>query len=458
MRLVRFLRAFNCVAAALVLLGGCSSHADRSTMFESSERPANPSQASPTGETGKSASSDEGAATTEGSGGLVVGAVPSTSPHVSAGSDDSAGDYASSSSGSGAVVATADPKAAASADAGAEASASRLTAGLWDDNANYDVFARYWNSARQANANALPQFTDPMTASARDSYAQRRSYPGIDIALMLDTTGSMTDELQYLQSEFLNISREVTQQFPTADVRWSLVAYRDQGDAYVTRPFDFSADVEVFRKNLAAQSADGGGDMPEAVATAFGETLKQSWRGSAAAQMVLWVADAPHHDSDAQSVQSAITKAKDMGIHIYPVASSNANALAEATMRVAAQYTGGRYLFLTDDSGIGGSHAEPKVPCYYVTKFNDAIVRSIGMELTGRYVPPSTQAIVRTVGTPIEATCAPSVVPADAGADAVEFADAAGDHSDAQTMDAQPSPVTDAQASPGDAAANEAGQ
>ena len=35
--------------------------------------------------------------------------------------------------------------------------------------------------------------------------------------------------------------------------------YKDVGDEYLTRYFDFRVDAEEFRKNLAAQSAGGGG-------------------------------------------------------------------------------------------------------------------------------------------------------------------------------------------------------
>jgi len=288
-----------------------------------------------------------------------------------------------------------------------------LTAGMWDDNANYNVFLNY--TASQGNyANVLPLFDRATTDAARAGTTQRGAFNAIDIALVLDTTGSMADELSYLQNEFKGISSAVSAQFPTADVRWSLVVYRDAGDEYVTRGFDFTNVVSTFQTNLAAQRSNGGGDEPEAVPDAFQAALAQSWRGATAAQMLLWVADAPHHDFAVQNMRAALTSTKDKGIRIYPVAASNANPLCIATMRIGAQVTGGRYIFLTNDSGVGGGHSEPPVMCYYVTKLNDAIVRSVAMELTGKYVAPSPDAIVRVVGTPVGDTCAQPVVP-DAG-------------------------------------------
>jgi hypothetical protein len=62
--------------------------------------------------------------------------------------------------------------------------------------------------------------------------------------------------------------------------------------------------------------------------------------------------------------------------------------------------TGGRYLFLTNDSGIGNSHTEPHIPCYNVTRLDHAIVRMIGVELSGRHVEAESNEVIRSVGRP----------------------------------------------------------
>ena len=74
-------------------------------------------------------------------------------------------------------------------------------------------------------------------------------------------------------------------------------------------------------------------------------------------------------------------------------------------MRTAAQMTGGRYIFLTDDSGIGNSHAEPAIPCYHVTKFDGALVRMVESEMSGTHVQPKAEEIIRTVGNPQNGQC-----------------------------------------------------
>ena len=83
-----------------------------------------------------------------------------------------------------------------------------------------------------------------------------------------------------------------------------------------------------------------------------------------------------------------------------PVASSDADDAAEYQMRAAAQMTAGRYVFLTNDSGIGNSHAEPHIPCYNVSRLDHAIVRMIQVELSGRFVEADSRQVIRSVGRP----------------------------------------------------------
>jgi hypothetical protein len=69
-------------------------------------------------------------------------------------------------------------------------------------------------------------------------------------------------------------------------------------------------------------------------------------------------------------------------------------------MRSAAQMTSGRYVFLTNDSGIGNSHAEPHIPCYNVSRLDHAIVRMVQVEMTGRFVEADSTQVLRSVGQP----------------------------------------------------------
>ena len=58
----------------------------------------------------------------------------------------------------------------------------------------------------------------------------------------------------------------------------------------------------------------------------------------------------------------------------FLVAASGVADKAEYAMRAMAAATQSRYLFLTDDSGVGNPHAPPAIDCYLVTRL-DALVR-----------------------------------------------------------------------------------
>jgi hypothetical protein len=157
---------------------------------------------------------------------------------------------------------------------------------------------------------------------------------------------------------------------------------------------------------VAAITAGGGGDYPEApdVGLATGNAL--SWRPDPdVARLMFWVADAPHHDQYASAMAQDFAAARSQNIHLYPVSASGADELLEYTMRSGAQITGGRYLFLTDDSGIGDPHLIPSIPCYFVTRLGKAIVRMASIELSGIYSEPDPADILRVGGNPAAGQC-----------------------------------------------------
>jgi hypothetical protein len=278
----------------------------------------------------------------------------------------------------------------------------QLTAGVWDDNANFDFFRPYALGFVKSHGQDFAMFTEQELASARNAAnGPQTARAELDVQLVLDTTGSMGDELAYLQSELDAIAAKVRVKFPNVTPRWSLVVYRDKGDEYITRPFDFTTDTGKFRRDLRAQSAAGGGDTPEAVVQGLSAGLRQSWRTqNDVAKVAFWVADAPAHAGEGRALAGVLREARRKGVHIYPIASSDTDDAAEYQMRSAAQITGGRYIFLTNDSGIGNDHAEPHIPCYNVTRLDSAIVRMIEIELSGRHVEPEPGDVIRSVGRP----------------------------------------------------------
>ncbi len=210
----------------------------------------------------------------------------------------------------------------------------------------------------------------------------------LDLALVVDTTGSMSDELEYLKAEIDDIAAAVQRMFPNVDARLALVVYRDEGDDYVTRSHDFTGSVSDFRRTLSQQRASGGGDYPEAMHAALEHASRLSWRDRDTARMLFLVGDAPPHDRFGERTFTAMDGLRRQGVHIYPVAGSGVKVKAEFILRSAAFLTLGQYLFLTDHSGVGLPHASPHVPEYAVEHLNQLMLRMIASELAGRHLVP----------------------------------------------------------------------
>ena len=206
----------------------------------------------------------------------------------------------------------------------------------------------------------------------------------LDLSLVIDTTGSMGDELEYLQVEIESIAEAIYRQFPNVDQRYSLIVYRDQGDQYVSRTFDFSASLAEFQSVLSDQSANGGGDYPEAMHVALEAAGKLDWRDRDTARVLFLVADAPPHDRHAERTLEAVADLRKAGVRVFPVAASGTALKAEFVMRAAGFLTLGQYLFLTDHSGVGNPHAEPHVPDYQVERLDRLMIRMIASELSGK--------------------------------------------------------------------------
>jgi len=227
----------------------------------------------------------------------------------------------------------------------------------------------------------------------------------LDLAFVVDATGSMADELDYLTAEVAAIAAGVGQRHPTVNTRYALVVYRDDGDEYLTRTFDFTDSLAAFEQDLATQFAQGGGDYPEAMHLALEEAQGLSWRTSETARVLFLIADAPPHSEFAQRTLDAVMALRSAGVAVYPVAASGVADEAEYLMRTAALFTLAEYCFLTDDAGVGNPHAEPHIPCYHVERLNDLMVREIASELSGQRIYPDPQDVLRTVGNPVDGVC-----------------------------------------------------
>jgi len=208
----------------------------------------------------------------------------------------------------------------------------------------------------------------------------------IEIMFVIDTTGSMTDELSYIKAEVDDVISRIKYALPEATIKLALLFYRDIGDVYVTRYFDFTENIAIQKQNLANQNAQGGGDWPEAVDRALDEAVSKNWSTLNSTKIIIHILDAPPHDNTQKmsTYLSAVHEAAAKGIRMIPVASSGVDQYLEFLLRHQALYTGGSYVFLTNDSGIGNDHLPPDTVIEYVVEYlNDLLVRVIVEQHTG---------------------------------------------------------------------------
>ena len=202
-----------------------------------------------------------------------------------------------------------------------------------------------------------------------------------DVAFIVDATGSMGDEIAFLKKDLMNILDRVKGGQSDIELRTATVFYRDEGDEYVTKHSDFTGDYKKTIQYIAMQNANGGGDLPEAVHKALEAGLQNlSWNMSARARVAFLVLDAPAHQDHQgviESLQTSIEHYAAYGIKIIPVFCSSPSKECEFMCRFFATLTGGTYVFLTDDSGVGGDHIEASVGQFQVEPLNDLLVRLI---------------------------------------------------------------------------------
>ena len=212
--------------------------------------------------------------------------------------------------------------------------------------------------AKFARAAALAFFMLPFVS--HQSFANEgvpsvaRIKPVVEVAFVLDTTGSMGGLIEGAKRKIWSIATAIVDANPDAEIRMGLVAYRDIGDDYVTKTYPLTTDIQDLYANLLELRARGGGDWPESVNEALhvGVT-KLSWtQGSEICRIMFLVGDAPPHMDYAQDVKysEAMRMARERGIVVNAVQAGGARD-TERVWREIAQLGQGRYIPIPQDGG-----------------------------------------------------------------------------------------------------------
>jgi uncharacterized protein YegL len=145
-------------------------------------------------------------------------------------------------------------------------------------------------------------------AAAGEKPVADASRPRVEVAFVLDTTGSMANLIDSAKKKIWSIANAIVDQNPDAELYFGLVGYRDLGDDYVTRKFPLTTDLQGIYASLLAFQAKGGGDTPESVNEALDVAVTQlGWSDKdqgqerdATRRILFLVGDAPPHMDYAQ--------------------------------------------------------------------------------------------------------------------------------------------------------------
>jgi hypothetical protein len=216
----------------------------------------------------------------------------------------------------------------------------------------------------------------------------------LDLLFLIDATGSMGDEIDRLKSTVATVVDRIEALPGQPDVRIGMTLFRDEGDTFVTGSYDFTTDIKAFQKALAGVEAGGGGDTPEALDEGLDAALTEpSWRPAGSAiQLVVLIGDAGGHPDRqvARPYTQSMIDAAARGVKILPIAASSSDDQAEVAFRQIAEFTGGRFVFLSygaEGAALGTSTDISKAD-YEELSLDDLVVRLVADELAARTGQP----------------------------------------------------------------------
>ena len=202
----------------------------------------------------------------------------------------------------------------------------------------------------------------------------------VEVAFVLDTTGSMGDLIDGAKRKIWSIATTIVDNNPSADIAMALVAYRDRGDDYVVKSTPLSTDVQGLYGKLIKLEAAGEGDDPESVNEALDKAISglQWSSGENVKHIVFLVGDAPPHMDYRQERQYPEILKTAAQKHIV-VNAVQAGEMPETTpiWKEIAQFGHGRYMSIPQNGGE---------VVIVVTPFDDDILH-MQEELDGSIVP-----------------------------------------------------------------------
>jgi Mg-chelatase subunit ChlD len=199
------------------------------------------------------------------------------------------------------------------------------------------------------------------TQTAQNTATRAAQSHRIEVVFVLDTTSSMSGLIQAAKEKIWSIASSMASAQENPDIRMGLVAFRDRGDAYITRAYDLSSDLDSMYASLMDFRAEGGGDGPESVNQALYDAVHDmSWStDDNTYRVVFLVGDAPPHMDYHNDVKYPVTlaAARRKGIVVNAIQSGRHEYTRPAWRQIAALGQG--EYFQVEDSGNSVAVATP---------------------------------------------------------------------------------------------------
>jgi len=135
-----------------------------------------------------------------------------------------------------------------------------------------------------------------MSATARVSAKVDREMKSVDVAFVMDCTGSMSGLMKAAQDKIFAVVAEVKSVSKGVQMRLAFVGYRNIHDAANGMRWavqDFTDDPAIFSAFVGKQPADGGGDGLADVIGAYDKAEQLNW--ASRTRVMIHIGDTPGH-------------------------------------------------------------------------------------------------------------------------------------------------------------------
>ncbi|CAF0873128.1 unnamed protein product [Rotaria sordida] len=188
----------------------------------------------------------------------------------------------------------------------------------------------------------------------------------LDLAFIIDATGSMGSYIKSAQENMRNIIQDIIIS-ERCLLNVALILYRDhppQDRTFIIQVNDFTNDSEQAKANIDLASASGGGDGPEAMTPALHAAVHTlTWRKNAV-KIAILIADAPPHgldpmgdgwpdgDPSGHDPMECVGLLAERGITLYTVGCEPATISYRDFFMALAFKTGGQYIPLNNCANL----------------------------------------------------------------------------------------------------------